>query len=92
MLRTVLSLVVLASLMAMHPASAQQAPQPVRSTATSRGWHGQHQHRVGNEPRKSCPAWRQNRRAHRRVPPEERAVQEDRGADERPRHRREELR
>src|SRR4030095_5334403 len=32
-----------------------------------------------------------DRRAHHRVPPEERRLQEDRGADERARHRREEL-
>src|SRR5205807_4263125 len=55
------------------------------------GRHRQHQHGVGNRARWSARHRRQDRRANRGVPPEKRAVQANRGADERARRRREEL-
>ncbi len=94
MLRIALSLAALVCLMCAAPR---------RPTAETGGGHRarcakgrvaydrQHQHRIGRGIRSPARHRRQDRRTHRRVPPEERPVQEGRGTDERPRTRRKEF-
>ena len=83
---------VLAALMAT---ALLATPLPVDLGATSASDLGARRHRpeLGERrrPRGAARHRPAHRRAHRRTPPEERRVQEDRGADEREGHRREEL-
>ena len=94
MFRSTLSIAVLSCLLVAVPsmavaAQSKTSSHPAAKPAVHRG--RQYQHRLGVRARGAARHRRENRRAHRRVPPEERPVQEGRGADERARHRREEL-
>ena len=92
MSRHLLPLVVLVALLSTHAQGGCGAGPGARSARPARhGRRRQPEHRVGFRFRGAARHRPQDGGPDHRVPPEERAVQEDRRADERPRHRREEL-
>ena len=97
MVRTFLSLVALIALIGAQPPAAQRRPGQSAQGERSIGGeaagcgHDQHQHRVGDRSRRAARHRCEDCAADRRIPPEERAVQEGRRAHERSRRRREKL-
>ena len=94
MFRTLLSIVALSAFALAQPcpAGAAQAPPPARQTAKGETAPIVNLNTASVKDLDAAAGHRrEDRGADRRVPAEERAVQEDRGADERAGHRREEL-
>jgi len=79
MIRMFVPFLAIAVLATMNPSVAGAAQRTAHRSQARRNERRQHQQRIGGPARSAARHRREDRRAHHRVPPEERPIQENRG-------------